>query len=82
MENFFPPFLILIYWLKYYNLHVNIHRILICELKKICYSKPNLKIIKTHNLQETLNNDYKISGKLLTKNDRVKDEHIKYVEKL
>lgn len=69
-----------------------------CELKKIKVNKPNIKIIKRHQLQDTLNNDYKIYGNILDKNqindvydklvkymfsdDNIRNKHIKYVESI
>lgn len=69
-----------------------------CELKKIYISKPNLKVIKRHQLQDTLNNDYKKYGKVLNNSeitniydklvnymfcsDNVKNKHIKYINSI
>lgn len=69
-----------------------------CELKRIYISKPNLKVIKRHKLQNTLNNDYKKYGKVLNNSeisdiysklvnymfcsDAIKNEHIKYINSI
>lgn len=69
-----------------------------CELKKIKVNKPNVKIIKRHQLQDTLNNDYKIYDNILNKDqindiydtlvkymfpdDNIRNKHIKYIESL
>lgn len=69
-----------------------------CELKKIYISKPNLRVIKRHQLQDTLNNDYKKYGQVLNNSeitdiynklvnymfcsDNIKDEHIKYINSI
>ena len=69
-----------------------------CELKKITVTKPNVKVIKRPQLQETLDNDYKVYGKILNKEQidyfynklynymfsdtNIKEEHIKYVKTL
>lgn len=69
-----------------------------CELKNITVSKPNVRVIKRHQLQNTLNEDYKKYGivfsnsqirnfsdkltKYMFTNDDTKKEHIKYIEKI
>lgn len=69
-----------------------------CELKKIYISKQNLRVIKRHQLQNTLNNDYKKYGQVLNNSeitdiydklvnymfcsDNVKNEHIKYINSI
>lgn len=69
-----------------------------CELKKITITKPNVRVIKRNQLQNTLNQDYEKYGSILTNSqikdfndkltkymffkDDIKNEHIKYVEKL
>lgn len=69
-----------------------------CELKNITVNKPNVRVIKRNQLQNTLNKDYETYGSILldsqirdfndklTKymffNNDIKKEHIKYVEKL
>lgn len=69
-----------------------------CELKKIYVNKPNVKVIKKNQLQNTLQKDYEKYGVVLTNNqirdlnnrltkyvftdDNIKNEHIEYVEKI
>lgn len=69
-----------------------------CELKKICSSRSNLKVIKRNFLQETLNNDYMAYGKVLNReqiddiykklkdymclSDNIKNKHIEYVNNI
>lgn len=69
-----------------------------CELKKIILNNKNTKVIKRHQLKDTLNNDYKIYGKVLTEeeidsiynklykymfvDDEVKIRHINHITKL
>lgn len=69
-----------------------------CELKKITVNKPNVRVIKRNQLQNTLDKDYEEYGDVLLNsqirefnnklsdymfaNDDIKKEHIKYVEKI
>ena len=69
-----------------------------CELKKITVNKPNVKVIKRSQLQDTLDNDYKRYGVVLSNSrisnlnekltkymftdDNIKREHIEYVKKI
>lgn len=69
-----------------------------CELKKITINKPNVRVIKRHQLQNTLNRDYEENGKVLLNsqikdfNDKlkkymnpkedVKNQHIEYVKNI
>ena len=40
-----------------------------CELKKIILDDKNIKVIKRHQLKETLARDYKLYGKVLTEKE-------------
>lgn len=69
-----------------------------CELKKTTVNKPNVRVIKRNQLQDTLDKDYEKYGVILSNSqisnlnenltkymflgDNVKSEHIEYVKKI